>query len=228
MPIFLILGLLLLAAVIFGPQFWVKRVIQKHAVHRDDLQGTGGELAHHLIEHFELNSVGVEMTDQGDHYDPATRTVRLSDQNFNGKSLSAVAIAAHEVGHAIQHMNGERLLALRQSMAKFVMWTDRIAVVFFSLAPLLGVISRAPAIFILLAVMGFLFIGARVAVQLITLPVEFDASFKKALPILEQGGYLKSEDMPAARSVLKAAAMTYVAAALMSLIDVIRFARFGR
>lgn len=228
MPIVIILGLLLLVGVIFGPQIWVKRVIKKHATHRDDLQGTGGELAEHLIEHYELNNVGVEETNKGDHYDPETRTVRLSPQNLNGRSLSAVAIAAHEVGHAIQHMNGERLLALRQSLAKLVMWTDRFATIFFSLAPLLGVVSRAPAVFILFAVVGFCFIAARVAVQLITLPVEFDASFNKALPILEQGGYLKGEDMPAARSVLKAAAMTYVAAALMSLIDIIRFARFGR
>ena len=125
-------------------------------------------------------------------------------------------------------MRGDRLLSLRQSLAKFVMWTDRIAVVFFSLAPLLGVVSRAPAVFLLLGMMGFFFIAARVAVQLITLPVELDASFKRALPILEQGGYLKGKDMPAARSVLKAAAMTYVAAALMSLLDIIRFARFGR
>ena len=228
MPIVIILGLLLLVALIFGPQFWVKQVIKKHATHRDDLQGTGGELAEHLIEHYELNNVSVEETNKGDHYDPETRTVRLSPQNFNGKSLSAVAIAAHEVSHAIQHMSGERLLSLRQRLVKFVMWTDRIAVIFFSLAPFLGVLTRAPAVFLLFTVIGFLFIAARVAVQLITLPVEIDASFNKALPILEQGGYLKSEDMPAARSVLKAAAMTYVAAALMSLIDIIRFARFGR
>lgn len=228
MPILIILGILTLIALIVGPQYWVKHVICKHSIERDDLPGTGGELAEHLIEHFELHGVGVEATDQGDHYDPATRTVRLSDNNFNGKSLSAVAIAAHEVGHAIQHMQGERLLAWRQSLAKFVMWTDRFAFVFFAAAPLLGVLARAPGVMILSGLVGFFLLASRVAVHLITLPVEFDASFKKALPVLEEGGYLSNDDMPATRSVLKAAAMTYVAAALMSLIDIIRIMRFGR
>jgi len=228
MPILIVAMLILLGLLIFGPQLWVKRVIQKHATHRADLPGTGGELAHHLIDHFGLDGVGVEETDQGDHYDPSTRTVRLNKAHYSNRSLSAVAIAAHEVGHAIQHINGERLLMLRQSLAKLVMWTNRIAVIFFTLAPFAGVLSRAPGAFFLFAAVGFLFIGARVAATLITLPVEFDASFNKALPILEQGRYLESEDIPAVRSVLKAAAMTYVAAALISLIDILRFARFGR
>lgn len=228
MPFLIIIGIVLLIAVITGPQLWVKHVIKKHSTARLDLPGTGGELAEHLIEHYELRGVGVEETGAGDHYDPATRTVRLSAANFHDKSLSAVAIAAHEVGHAIQHVNGERLLAWRQSLATFVMWTDRFALFFFSVAPLLALAARAPAVLLLFGFIGFCLLAARVAVQLITLPVEFDASFKKALPILEQGGYLAREDMPAARAVLKAAAMTYVAAALMSLIDILRFARFGR
>lgn len=228
MGILIFAGIVLVLTLVFGPQYWVKHVIKKHAEPRPDLSGTGGELAQHLVDHYQLNGVGVEVTDQGDHYDPESRTVRLSADNYNGYSISAVAIAAHEVGHAIQHAGGERLLAMRQSLAKLLIWTDRFAMIFFSVAPLLALIARSPALFLLMSVFGVGLLAMRVVVQLITLPVEFDASFKKALPILEQGGYLNTEDLPAARSVLKAAAMTYVAAALMSLLNIIRFMRFGR
>lgn len=228
MGLLIIIGIVLILALVFGPQYWVKHVIKKHAEPRPDLSGTGGELAEHLIEHYKLNGVGVEVTDRGDHYDPESRTVRLSADNYSGYSISAVAIAAHEVGHAIQHAGGERFLALRQSLAKLLIWTDRFAFIFFSVAPLLALIARSPILFLFISALGIGLMAMRVVVQLITLPVEFDASFKKALPILEQGGYLDTEDLPAARSVLKAAAMTYVAAALMSLLNILRFMRFGR
>ena len=105
MGILIVAGIVLIIALIFGPQYWVKHVIKKHAEPRPDLSGTGGELAQHLVEHYQLNGVGVEVTDQGDHYDPESRTVRLSADNFNGYSISAVAIATHEVGDAIQHLS---------------------------------------------------------------------------------------------------------------------------
>lgn len=228
MGLLIIVGIVLILGLIFGPQYWVGYVIKKHAEPRPDLQGTGGELAEHLIDHYQLNGVGVEVTDQGDHYDPESRTVRLSADNYNGSSISAVAIAAHEVGHAIQHAGGERMLALRQSLAKLLIWTDRFASIFFFIGPILALVTRSPALFLLMSAFGIGLMAMRVVVQLVTLPVEFDASFKKALPILEQGGYLSTEDLPAARSVLKAAAMTYVAAALMSLLNILRFMRFGR
>ncbi len=228
MGILIIAGIVLIIALVFGPQYWVKHIIKKHAEPRPDLSGTGGELAEHLIEHYQLNGVGVEVTDQGDHYDPESRTVRLSADNYKGYSISAVAIAAHEVGHAIQHARGERLLGLRQSLAKLLIWTDRFASIFFFIGPLLALVTRSPALFLLMSAFGIGLMAMRVVVQVVTLPVEFDASFKKALPILEQGGYLHTEDLPAARSVLKAAAMTYVAAALMSLLNILRFMRFGR
>lgn len=99
---FLIIAVLLL--IIAGPGLWAKRVIKRHQVERPDYPGSGGEFARHLIELADLDGVVVEMTDkQGDHYDPTTRTVRLSEQHMHGKSLAAVTIAAHEVGHALQH-----------------------------------------------------------------------------------------------------------------------------
>ena len=225
--LFILLGLLFIA-LIFLPQFWVRRVIAKHATPRPDFPGTGGELAEHLIEHFNLHGVGVERTDRGDHYDPDRRTVGLSPQNYDGASLSAVAIAAHEIGHALQHRRGDGLLSLRQKLAKTMMWTDRIGSLFFLVAPFLGLIAKAPAVFLLTVIIGLSMMGMRVVVHLVTLPMELDASFKKALPILHEGGYLREEDLPAARQVLKAAALTYVAGALMSLLDLARWIRVLR
>lgn len=223
-----IVGVVLLLGLIFGPQYWVKHVIKKHSVIRDDFPGTGGELAQHLLKELEIENVKVEVTDAGDHYDPRVHMVRLLSNNHDGRSVTAVAIAAHEVGHAIQHHQGNSLLALRQKLVVFASVTDKFAAIFFFLAPILGVLIRSPAAFLGVVVLGISFIAIRLLVHLVTLPVEWDASFAKALPILEQGGYLHPNDMPAARQVLKAAALTYVSVALASLLDLARWVRILR
>jgi len=223
-----IIGVILLGLVIFLPQYWVQHVIRKHSAHREDFPGTGGELATHLIGKHGLDGVKLEATQKGDHYDPDEKTVRLMDGNLEGRSISAVAIAAHEIGHAIQDHRGEKMLALRQRLAKFAMASDVVASVFFFAAPVLAVVVRTPLAFLALVGFGIALLAIRIVVHLVTLPVEYDASFNKALPILEQGGYLKAEDMPAARQVLKAAALTYVAGALVSLLDLARWIRILR
>lgn len=228
MPLLFVFGVLIVGAIIFIPQYWVKHVITKHGKERDDFPGTGGELAEHLIENLQLENVKLERTEKGDHYDPEAKVVRLMDAHHSGRSISAVVIAAHEIGHAIQDHRGERLLALRQKLAKFAAASDVVASVFFFAAPILAVVVRTPAAFFGLVAFGVALLAVRILVHLVTLPVEFDASFNKALPILEQGGYLKPEDMPAARQVLKAAALTYVAGALMSLLDLARWIRILR
>ena len=228
MGILAIIGITLLLALIFGPQYWVKHVIKKHSVSRTDFPGTGGELAQHLLEAFNINNVKVEVTRDGDHYDPRDHMVRLLSDNHDGRSITAVAIAAHEVGHAIQHHEGNSLLALRQKLVVFASVTDKFAAVFFFLAPILGVVAKSPAAFLGVIIIGISFIAIRLLVHLVTLPVEWDASFAKALPILEKGGYLHPNDMPAAREVLKAAALTYVSVALASLLDLARWIRILR
>ena len=195
---------------------------------RPDFPGTGGEMAQHLVERFELQGVGVEATDAGDHYDPEARMVRLSKANFDASSLTAVAVAAHEVGHALQHHRGERGLTLRQSLVGIAMVTDRIASIFFIAAPVLAIVLRAPVALFGMALIGIGLLAIRIVVHLVTLPVEYDASFNKALPILREGGYLGDEDLAGARSVLKAAALTYVAAALAGLLNLARWIRFLR
>jgi uncharacterized protein len=227
--VFLIaIAIALLLGIIVLPQYWVRWTIRRHGMPRPDLPGTGGELARHLLDRFGLQAVTVEKADNGDHYDPEKKAVRLVEAHFDGRSLSAVAIAAHEVGHALQDAAGERLLSLRQALAKVAIFTDRAAGVFFIAAPLLAILARTPLAFAALVGIGIALLCIRVIVTLVTLPVEFDASFRKALPILEEGQYLATSDMPAARSVLRAAAFTYVASALMMLVDLARWIRLLR
>lgn len=217
--------LVLLIAMIFLPQFWVQRVLKKHSAERTDFPGTGGEFARHLIKQQGLN-VKLETTEQGDHYDPSTKTVRLSSENFNGKSLTAVATAAHEVGHAIQHQQGMALLLLRTPLAKFAFYVERIAQVALLSTPVfLSFLPGVGRVSLIVAIVGML---ASTLVHFVTLPVEFNASFSKALPILKNGQYLKNNDYQNARKILLACALTYVSAALASLLNVWRWLRFLR
>ena len=225
MPILLVAGGLLVLAVIFGPQLWIRRVLAQHGGERPDFPGTGAELARHLLDEAGLQAVPVEETDKGDHYDPQTRTVRLLPQHHDGRSVAAVAIAAHEVSHAVQHARGEPSFARRVALVGRLIWVERIAGGMLLLAPIVFMLVKSPALLALEIAAGVALLGVRVVVHAVTLPVEFDASFGKALPVLERGRYLSGADVPAARSVLRAAAWTYVAAALMTLLDVARWFR---
>lgn len=222
------LAIALLLAAIVLPQFWVRHTISRHSDDRPDLPGTGGELARHLLNRFDLPNVGVETTETGDHYDPEAKMVRLLPQHHDGRSLAAVAIAAHEVSHALQDAGNERMLGLRQRLVRLFAVTDRMAGIVFLAAPILGALLRAPAAIFGLVAIGVALLSVRVIVNLVTLPVELDASFGKALPILKDGGYLHEKDLSPVRSVLRAAAFTYVASALISLINLARWIRLLR
>lgn len=215
--------MLLLAAVIFGPAIWVRRVLAKHAGARQDFPGTGGELARHLLAHYKLDSVTVEETTEGDHYDPLAKAVRLTRAVGQGRSLTAVVTAAHEVGHAIQDHTGYLPLAARTKFIGSAMRIEKIGSYALFAAPVIGAVSGSPAAAILTLAGAVAIMGSSIAVHLTTLPVEFDASFNKALPILRQGGYLSERDLPAARDILRACAMTYVAGSLASLLNVARW-----
>lgn len=221
------LGALGLLALIFGPMLYVRWIMAWHGRHRDDIPGTGGELARHLLDEEGLTAVIVEPTDQGDHYDPEDRAVRLSPANFDGRSITALAVAAHEVGHALQHRDGSALFDLRLRMAKGLMTLNRVAAAVLVAAPLLAIATRAPGLMAAQLVAGLGLVAVSVVAQLVTLPLEWDASYRRALPSLS-GGYLPPEDVPRARSVLRAAALTYVAAALLSVLNLARVARVFR
>jgi Zn-dependent membrane protease YugP len=218
-----VLGILLLALV-FGPQWWATRTFRRHATVRTDIPGTGGELARHLLDRLGMEAVRVERTRQGgDHYDPETRTVRLGEDNHDRNSLTAVAVAAHEVGHAIQHQRNEPMLALRHRLVRFAQGGQRLGAGLMVLMPVIVAVTRAPAAGLLLAAVGLASMAVATLVHLVTLPVELDASFRKALPLLKSGDYIRPADEPAVRSVLRAAAFTYVAGSLASLLNLARW-----
>jgi len=228
MPILLAIAGLLVLALIFGPQLWIRRVMTRHGTERPDLPGTGGELARHLLDEADLRGVTVELTGDGDHYDPEARAVRLTPQHHDGRSVAAVAVAAHEVSHAVQHARGEPAFARRLDLVRRLVWVERLASVVLLLTPVVFLLVKSPALAVLQIAAGLALLGIRIAVHAVTLPVELDASFGKALPALTRGRYLSAGDLPAARSVLQAAAYTYVAAALAALIDVARWFRVLR
>ena len=165
----------------------MRRAIARHGVERPDLPGTGAELARHLLDEAELPGVPVELTGDGDHYDPEARAVRLTPQHYDGRSVAAAAVAAHEVSHAVQHARGEPAFARRLSLVKNLIWIERAASVIMLATPLVFMLLKSPALAILQIGAGLALLGIRIAVHAVTLPVEFDASFGKALPVLTRG-----------------------------------------
>ena len=150
--------------------------------------------------------------------------VRLSQSNYDGKSLTAVAIAAHEVGHAIQHDRKDTSLQLRTSLVPVANVIARVSAGLIYAAPIVGALTRHPVPFSVLAMIGLSGLIVRMLVHLVTLPTEFDASFGKALPVLTEGKYIAPGEEVAVRRLLRAAAMTYVAAALADILNLARWA----
>ena len=216
-------GILIVLALIFGPSLWVKLVMGRHSSEKPEIPGTGGELAKHLIERFSLKDVKVEVTELGDHYDPSEKKVRLLREHYESKSLTAIAIAAHEVGHAIQDQQGDKRLVTRTKMVPVVDKVARWSVVIISLSPIIGIVTRHPMPFSLLLLIGLLGFIARMMIHAVTLPIEFDASFSKALPLLKEGNYISQSDEKAVTSILRAAALTYVSAALADILNLGRW-----
>jgi Zn-dependent membrane protease YugP len=219
----IILLILLVLGIIFVPQIWLTRTLRKYHQPADKFPGTGGQFAVHLLKQLNIEDVNVEVTPSGDHYDPRQKMVRLGEDNFNNKSLTAIVVAAHEVGHAIQHKSSYRLFRLRQALAVLAIVAEKTGIIIFMIMPVLTLVSRAPIVGIMATASAVILMSIGVLVHLITLPVEWDASFRRALPILEAGEYLDTEDYPAARKILKAAAFTYLAGALSSLLNLSRW-----
>ena len=216
-------GVLIVLALIFGPSLWVKMVMSRYSSEKPGMPGTGGELAEHLIERFSLKDVKVEITELGDHYDPIEKKVRLLPEHYESKSLTAIAIAAHEVGHAIQDQQGDKRLAIRTKMVPVVDKVARWSVAAIYLSPLIGIITRHPMPFSLLLFLGLSGFIARMMVHAVTLPIEFDASFSKALPLLREGKYVSQSHEKAVSRILRAAALTYVSAALADILNLGRW-----
>ena len=222
-------GFCLLLVLILGPQLWTKYIFKRYHSSIDKMPGTGGELARHLITRLQLTGYNVEALEtDGDHYDPENKTVCLSPNVYERKSLTAVVIAAHEIGHALQHHTGFKPLYLRWKLAKYIAFTEKTASIILVSFPFVSLLVKSPVVGILMLASGILILLLPVIFHLVTLPVEWDASFNRALPLLIQGHYLPKSAEPVARRILTAAALTYVSASLSSLLNFYRWIAFLR
>lgn len=176
---------------------------------------TGEQVARMMLNEAGLSFVNIEMvnTRLGDHYDPTSKVLRLSPEVYGGTSIAAAGIAAHEVGHAIQHKESYKPLILRNSIVPVVNFGSSISWVLFVIGLFMGNS--------LLVNLGIILFSGVVVFQLVTLPVEFNAS-SRALNILDKRGILYGNEVSDARKVLGAAAMTYVASALMAISQLLR------
>ena len=209
--------LILIPAVIIA--FWAQsKVSSTYRKYRQQPMAagyTGEQVARMILDGAGLYNVPVLLTggELSDHYDPSKRVIKLSRDIFYGNSIAAAGVAAHEVGHAIQHQQSYKPLVLRTSMATAVNFSSQASIFIF----MIGLLFSIPV----LTNIGIIFFTVAVIYQLITLPVEFNAS-RRALNILESRNILYGNEVNGAKNVLTAAAMTYVAAALMSISQLIR------
>jgi len=220
---YLIVFALIIISVVFGPGIWVQRVLSKYAEPADRYAGSGGQLARFLLNKNGLENVKVEQTTEGDHYDPGDKAVRLTPDKFEGHSLTAITVAAHEVGHALQDRDAYGPLRLRTHLVKATRHVEKLGAGILMISPFIGALTRVPMLGVLMFLGGLLTLGSSTVIHLVTLPTEFDASFNRALPILEKDNILKESDRKHARRILKAAAYTYVSASLMSLLNIARW-----
>lgn len=182
---------------------------------------TGSEVARRILDMNGLHNVVIEHVkgNLSDHYDPKTRVLRLSDSVFSSRSVAALGVAAHECGHAIQHATQYSPLKIRHAIFPVVNFSSAAAVPVI----IMGFLFNTPV----LVNVGIILFASVVLFQLVTLPVEFNAS-KRALEILEQSNFLGdssldgTSEIKSAKKVLWAAALTYVAAALVSIMQLLR------
>jgi hypothetical protein len=219
----LIFFIIILLLLVFMPNIWVKRVMNKYSNPKDRYSGTGADLARHLLDKNNLHHISIETTEDGDHYDPENKAVRLTNEKYSQCSLTAITVAAHEVGHAIQDKESYRPLVFRSRLVKLTLKLEKFGAAILMLSPFIGALTRAPGLSIIVFLGGFLTLLSSTLVHFVTLPTEFDASFNRALPMLEKHNILKKIDKRHAKKILQAAAFTYIASSLMSLLNIARW-----
>lgn len=220
----LIVIFVLLFIITSVPNLWTQHILNKHRTPHPDIPGTGAQFAEHLINKHQLE-VSLEETSQGDHYDPIDKVVRISTENYHSNSLTAITTVAHEIGHAIQHKENYEPLLQRTALIERSLWMQKFSGFALMITPILIPLAHTPLIGFVTFAAGFIAMGVPVIIHLSTLPVEFDASYKRALPLLEEGEYLNKKDLKTSRRILWACAMTYVAASLSSLFNLWKWLR---
>ncbi|CEJ74811.1 metal-dependent peptidase [[Clostridium] sordellii] len=195
-------------------QFKVSSTTNRYFKVRSKLGYTGEQTARKILDANGLYNVRIEMVrgSLSDHYDPRSNVVRLSEDVYYGTSITSVSVAAHECGHAIQHAKGYAPLQIRSSLVPVVSFASNIS--WFLI--LIGFVMSGPFLKI-----GILLFSASVLFQIVTLPVEFNAS-RRALVQIGNEGILEGKEIKEGKDVLTAAALTYVAAALVSVLQLLR------
>ncbi|MBO5149225.1 zinc metallopeptidase [Anaerotignum sp.] len=218
--------ILLIVAMIFSmvAQTKVSSTFNKYSRVRNRAGFTGAQVATQMLQNAGIYDVSVQRVagNLTDHYDPRTKTLRLSQGVYDSMSVAALGVAAHETGHAIQHDVGYAPLALRSFFVPLANFGSRLA---FPLIVIGFIVAGGGST---LVTLGILFFSLSVAFTVITLPVEFNASHR-AIDLLVADGFLTSDEIGGAKKVLSAAAMTYVAAAFAAVVQLLRLiAIFGR
>ena len=209
--------LLVVPAFIFSlwAQYKVNSTFARYAKVRGSRGLTGAETARRILDYNGLRDVAIEHVrgNLTDHYDPRARVVRLSDSVYNSQSIAAVGIAAHEVGHAVQHAKAYGPLRLRNAIIPVTNIGSTLAIPMIFLGLMIDAFS--------LSILGVILFSTVALFQLITLPVEFNAS-RRAIETLEHQGILYEDELRGTRKVLSAAALTYVAALAVALAQLLR------
>ncbi len=216
--------ILLIPAILLSlyAQFKISSSFKRYSKIRAQSGITGAEAARGILNSNGLYDVRVEPVrgKLSDHYDPRTRIIRLSEDVYQGSSLSAIAVAAHETGHALQHASGYFPMQLRSSFVP-------VANIGSGAAPFLIIAGLFVPTYGWLLELGIFAFAFAVLFQVITLPVEYNAS-SRAMSLLQEGRMIVSDEVRGARSVLNAAALTYVAAALAAVLQLVRLMLIAR
>jgi uncharacterized protein len=213
-------GFLIYFAILLIVPIWaqmrVKSTYKKYSKVSNSTGKTGAEVAREILDQNGLYSVQVEPVRGmlSDHYDPRSKVVRLSEDNYYGSSIAGAAVAAHEVGHAIQDAEGYAFLRFRHALVPVANIGSNFS--FFLI--LGGMLLSSMNMFLL----GIIFMSVAVLFQFVTLPVEFNAS-SRAMDQIVSTGLIRNNEERGARKVLNAAALTYVAGALVALLELARF-----
>ncbi len=212
---------IVMAVVCMISSFRVKSVYKKYAKVKAGCGLTGAQAALEILRRSGIDDVIVQYVhgDLTDNFDPRSRAVNLSEATYNSPSVAAISVAAHECGHVMQHQEGYLPLKIRTAILPMASFGSRAGVPII----LLGLfLSFSP-----LVTVGIWVFSLAVLFQVVTLPVEFDAS-RRALTVLEESGLLSFEELGGGRKVLKAAAMTYVASTAAAVVQLMRFVLLNR
>lgn len=198
-------------------QIKVSSTFSKYSKVRNSRGLTGADAANRVLAQNGVEGVAVEHVsgDLTDHFDPRTNVIRLSDSVYSSTSVAAVGVAAHEAGHAVQHANGYAPMNIRKALVPITNIGSTLSM------PLIFIGLLLPVQYDFVVNLGIALFSLAVLFQVITLPVEFDAS-KRAIATLEQGGTLCGEELMGAKKVLTAAAMTYLAATFTAVMSLLR------